>query len=184
MPNTLTPRLASRLKSLRHSNDWSLDELAAKSGISRATLSRLEQAKVSPTAEVLGKLCAAYALPISRLLMMVEDSFDALIPFDTQSEWDDPDTRFTRRTVSPPAGSLAGEVQECHLPPDTTITYDAPARPGLEHHLILLDGALTVTIEGRDHALTAGDCLRYQSFGDSQFCTNRDRGARYLLVLI
>ncbi len=184
MSDTLTNRLAIHLKTLRHASGWSLDQLAAKSGISRATLSRLEQAKVSPTTEALGKLCAAFGQPMSRLLMMVEDSFDALIPFDVQSESEDPETGFIRRSVSPRAGSLLGEVQECHLPPNTAITDDFSARPPQEHHLVMLDGALKVTMDSNSHALTAGDCLRYQSAGTCRFATSQDRGARYLLVLM
>lgn len=184
MPETLTTRLALQLKSLRHASGWSLDQLASKSGISRATLSRLEQAKVSPTAEVLGKLCTSYALPLSRLMTMVEDSFDVLVPFDEQSESEDSQTGFVRRTVSPSAGSLLGEILECHLPPDTSIIDGRTTRPSQEHHLVLLDGALEVTVEGESYDLTAGDCLRYHLSGSSQFATKKERGARYLLVLI
>jgi len=113
--NSLTSRLAGRLSALRRDQGWSLDHLAAQSGVSRATLSRLENASVSPTAEVLGKLCATYGLPMSRLLLMVEDGFAAHVPFAEQQEWQDPDTGFTRRSVSPPANQLRAEVLECHL---------------------------------------------------------------------
>lgn len=184
MTNTLTPRLAERLKDLRQSRHWSLDQLAANSGVSRATLSRMEKAKVSPTAEALGKLCAAYGVPMSRLLMMVEDGFAALIPFADQSEWNDPATGFSRRSVSPPTHALSGEVLECHLPMDSRISYDAPPKPGLEHHLIMLDGALTLTLDDATHQLTAGDCLRYRLFGASTFATPTKRGARYMLVMV
>lgn len=57
----LDARLARRLAELRTSRGWSLDALAARSGVSRATLSRLENAEVSPTAALLGKLCAPMA---------------------------------------------------------------------------------------------------------------------------
>ena len=53
-------RLAQRLRQLRGERSWSLEELATKSGVSRATLSRIENHEVSPTASVLGKLCAAF----------------------------------------------------------------------------------------------------------------------------
>jgi len=181
--NSLTSRLAGRLSALRRDQGWSLDHLAAQSGVSRATLSRLENASVSPTAEVLGKLCATYGLPMSRLLLMVEDGFAAHVPFAEQQEWQDPDTGFTRRSVSPPANQLRAEVLECHLPPDTQLSYDAPPVAGLEHHLILLDGALSLTLGDQTHALSAGDCLRYQLNGASRFQTPATRGARYMLVL-
>ena len=184
MPNTLSNRLANRLNELRRGRGWSLDYLAEHSRISRATLSRMEKGDVSPTADNLGRLCAVYDLPISRLLMMVEDSFDPKVPFERQTEWRDPETGFTRRAVSPPANGLNAEVLECHLPRGTVITYEVPPKSGQEHHLILMDGALTLTVDGTPHALNAGDCLRYHLSGPTRFETGASRGARYLLVLI
>ncbi len=184
MLDDLSNRLANRLNELRRSHGWSLDQLAEHSGISRATLSRMEKGDVSPTAETLGRLCAAFGLPMSRLLMMVEDSFDPRVPFERQPEWRDPETGFTRRSVSPPASGLSGEVLEGHLPPDAIITYDAPPKPGQEHHLIMLDGALKLTVDGVAHDLNGGDCLRYHLAGPTRFETTPARGARYLLVLI
>ncbi|MCB1365015.1 MAG: helix-turn-helix transcriptional regulator [Rhodobacteraceae bacterium] len=181
---TLTARLSGQLKALRHGNGWSLDDLAARSGVSRATLSRIENAGVSPTAEVLERLCAAFGLPVSRLLSMSEDSFAPHVPLGEQGEWHDPDTGLTRRSVSPPAPALAAQLHECHLPPDTRFAPQATALPGREHHLVLLDGALRATLADITHDLTAGDCLRHVGHGLSLLETGPHRGARYLLVAV
>jgi transcriptional regulator with XRE-family HTH domain len=180
---TIDQRIAQRLKSLRAERGWSLDELAGRSDVSRATLSRLENAEVSPTATVLGKLAAAHGLTISRLMHLVEDDFAPLVPRDAQPVWRDPATGFKRRSVSPPARTLAAEVLECTLEPGTRITYDEPPRRGLEHHLLLTEGRLDITVDGRAHALRPGDCLRYQLFGASTFATPPDAGAKYILVV-
>lgn len=181
---TIDDRIAQRLRDLRAERGWSLDALAARSGVSRATLSRLENAEVSATASVLGRLCAVYGLTISRLMHMVEDDFAPLVRRDAQPVWTDPETGFRRRSVSPPARTLAAEVLECDLAPGTRIAYDDAPKPGLEHHLVLLDGRLGVTVDGRSHELRAGDCLRYQLFGPSAFATPDDCGARYVLVVL
>src|SRR5882672_8001349 len=94
--------IAQRLKDLRAERGWSLDELARRSNVSRATLSRLENAEVSPTTSVLGKLCAAYGLTMSRLMHMVEDDFAPLIRRSMQPVWIDQSIGFRRRSVSPP----------------------------------------------------------------------------------
>jgi transcriptional regulator with XRE-family HTH domain len=177
-------RIARRLKALRAERGWSLDDLAKRSTVSRATLSRLENAEVSPTASVLGKLCAAYGLTMSRLMHMVEDGFAPLVRGDAQPVWIDPETGFRRRSVSPPARTLAGEALDCALEPNTRIAYDDTPRPGLEHHLILLEGRLGVTVDGRTHDLKPGDCLRYQLFGPSVFETPGECGARYMLFMV
>jgi transcriptional regulator with XRE-family HTH domain len=183
--NTSIDRLiAQRLKGLRAEHGWSLDELARRSNVSRATLSRLENAEVSPTASVLGKLCAAYGLTMSRLVHMVEDDFVPLIRRSTQTVWTDATIGFQRRSVSPPAQTLAAEVLECELEPSTRITYDRPPRSGLEHHLLLIEGQLEVSIAGQSYDLRPGDCLRYQLFGPSAFATPEQCGARYILFIL
>jgi transcriptional regulator with XRE-family HTH domain len=177
-------RIAERLRALRTERSWSLDELARRSGVSRATLSRLENAEVSATASVLGKLCAAYDLTMSRLMLMVEDDFARLVRRDAQPVWTDPRSGFRRRSISPPAQTLAGEAIEGALGPGAHITYDRPPRQGLEHHLLLIEGKLKVTVDGHCYDLRPGDCLRYQLFGPSAFATPRQSPARYLLFMV
>ena len=177
-------RIAQRLKDLRTERGWSLNELARRSAVSRATLSRLENAEVSPTASMLGKLCPAYGLTMSRLIRMVEEEFAPLIPRHAQAVWTDPETGFRRRSVSPPAQTLAGEALECELEPGTHIRYENSPRPGLEHHLILVEGRLDITVDGQTHALQPGDCLRYQLFGPSVFATPQTSRARYVLFVV
>src|SRR5689334_19349000 len=128
---SIDQRIALRLKTLRAERGWSLDELASRSGVSRATLSRLENAEVSPTASVLGKLCAAHGLTLSRLMHMVEGEFAPVVRRDAQPLWIDPASGYVRRSVSPPAQTLAGEALECELGAATCIDYDNPPRPGL-----------------------------------------------------
>jgi transcriptional regulator with XRE-family HTH domain len=177
-------RIAERLRGLRAERDWSLDELARRSGVSRATLSRLENGEVSPTASVLGKLCTAYGLTLSRLMHLVEGDFAPLVRRDSQAAWIDDVAGFRRRSVSPPAQTLGGEAIEGELKAGAHIAYDGPPRPGLEHHVILLDGRLAITVEGRRHDLMPGDCLRYQLFGPSEFATPTNSGARYILFMV
>ena len=181
---TIDRRIARRLRGLRGERGWSLDELAGRSGVSRATLSRVENAEVSPTASVLGKLCAAHGLTMSRLMYMVEDEFAPLVRRADQPVWIDPAHGFRRRSVSPPGQSLAGEAIEGEIAPGTRIAYPEPPRQGLEHHLLMLEGRLQVSVGGQTHDLGPGDCLRYQLFGPSAFVTPEDCAARYVIFLV
>ena len=180
---TVDNRIAARLRGLRHERSWSLDALAERSGVSRATLSRLENGDVSPTAAVLGRLCAAHGLTMSRLLAMVESDFVPLFANKAQPQWRDPETGYVRRSVSPPADTLNAEVLKCEIPPSTRIDYPDTPRPGLEHHLVMLEGGLAVTVDGEVYRLTAGDCLRYRLFGPSTLETDAET-AHYMLVIV
>lgn len=174
--------LSAHIRSIRMQRGLSLDDVASRSGVSRATLSRIENDDVSPTAETLGQLATAFAMPISQLIAPLEKGFQALVRREQQSVWKDEENGFLRRTVSPPSGRLAVELVEAELQPHQSIAYAAPAVPGHEHHLMLLAGALNVTVEQTVYDLRAGDCLRYQLFGPSRFETG-PLPARYIIAL-
>ena len=176
-------RLAERLRGLRRGRRWSLDELSARCGVSRASLSRIENGEVSPTASVLGRLAGAHGSTVSRLLADIEAEAPALVAHADQPEWVDPATGFRRRSVSPPALDFDCEVLLCELPAGASIDYPLPPRLGLEHHLYLEAGALELVIEGAVHHLRVGDCLRYKLMGASRFRALGRRPARYILVL-
>jgi glyoxylate utilization-related uncharacterized protein len=133
---------------------------------------------------VLGRLAAAYGLTISRLMHLVEDDFEPLIRAAAQPVWTDSSIGFRRRSVSPPAQTLAAEILECVLEPGAHVAYDRPPRAGLEHHLLMIAGQLEITVDGRTYDLRPGDCLRYQLFGRSAFATPAKSGARYILVVV
>lgn len=176
--------LAARLKELRLKQAWSLDQLSEQCNLSRATLSRIENGEVSPTAHALGRLCATYSLTLSRLMLMVETDDTPLLRRNDQPVWEDKKTGFVRRSLSPPSDTLMGEVLECTLAPGAKITYPQPPKPGLEHHLVLLSGDLSLEVEGTTYDLTPGDCLRYRLFGSSTFKAHKSRGAKYHLIIL
>lgn len=184
MSDTHARRLADQLKTLRRERDWPLHRLAELSGVSRATLSRIENAEVSPTTDVLARLCAVFDIRMSRLLSMVEAEFRPVIRCSEQAVWTDSQIGFTRRAVSPSSPTLSAEVLDCRLEPDTTVSYETPPAGGLEHHLVMQEGHLEVTVDGVSHALDPGDCLRYKLVGSNRFRTPEASGARYFLVLV
>lgn len=184
MEQNLDQRMAQRLKALRTEHQYSLDQLSQICGLSRATLSRLENGNVSPTAAALGKLCAVYKISLSRLMVLVEANYLPLNQQAAQEIWVDPETGFTRKIISPPNEALAAEMLEVYIPQGQTIEYAAPPRAGLEHHLYMLDGALSLTVDGIGYQLQKGDCLRYQLLAESQFKTDQAQAAKYILTII
>jgi len=175
-------KLATHLRNLREEHGMTLAVLAERSGLSRATLSRIENADVSPTAETLGQLAAVYALPISQLLSPLEKGFQPVLRRGEQSVWRDPGHEFVRRSVSPSNGQLSVELIEGELGPEQLITYATPATPGQEHHVYVLSGQMQITVEGNAHDLRPGDCLRYILFGETIFKTS-NASCRYVIAL-
>jgi transcriptional regulator with XRE-family HTH domain len=177
-------RLAGRLAELRLERGWSLEDLAARTGVSRSTLSRLERGEISPTAAMLGRLCAAYERTMSRLLAEVESEPAQLLRAREQPVWRDEETGFVRRTVSPPHAGLRGEVIEGTLRPGADIPYDKPPVTGLEHHVWVLAGVVEVSANGETHELRAGDCLRFRLWGPSRYRNPGGEPVRYVILVV
>ena len=103
-PN-IGPALAARIHLERTSREWSMDDLARRSGVSRAMISKIERDECSPTATVLGRLSGAFGISMSSLLANAEGEGRRLARFADQQVWQDPETQYTRRAVSPAAGA-------------------------------------------------------------------------------
>lgn len=176
-------QLAERLAALRMAAGWSLDELATRSGVSRATLSRLERGETSPTATLLSRLARAHGLPLSRLLAEAEALPVRLLRAADQPRWHDQHSGFERRMRCPPLAGFATEVIEAVLAPGAELVYDEPPVARLEHHLCLLDGQVRLTLQGQPFELAPGDSLSFRCQGRSIFANPGDRPARYLLAM-
>lgn len=183
-PGSVDARLAARLGELRTEHGWSLDELSRRSGVSRSTLSRLERGELSPTAALLGRLCAVYERTMSRLLMEVEAEPPMLVPAERQPVWRDETSGFVRRSVSPPHAGLRGEVIEGRLDAGAVVSYEDPPVAGLEQHLWVLEGALEITVQGTVHTVRTGDCLRFRLRGPSRFHCPGPGPVRYALLIV
>jgi len=179
----LEARLAQRLADLRAAAGLSLDQLAQQTGISRATLSRLERGETSPAAGLLNRLCAAYGLTLSRLLAEVESAPLRLLRAAEQGSWRDKSAGLTRHMRCPPLAGFATELLEIELAAGSGIDYELPPIRGLEHHLLMRAGRLRLTLEGQQHELRAGDTLSYKLFGASRYEALGATAARYLLAL-
>jgi transcriptional regulator with XRE-family HTH domain len=177
--------LAGNLRKERQARGWTLVELAARSGVSRAMLSKIERGEASPTAALLGRLSAAFGLTMSQLFAQIEDQSGGQVArAEHQPVWRDPETGFLRRSLSPPvSGPL--EMVWGEMPPGAEITYPAASRAFIaEQQLVVVSGELTVVLGGISHMLEAGDCLR---FGPPTDVTFRNPGAarcRYVIALL
>ena len=102
----LNQRIAARVSELRSAREFSLDELATKSGVSRSMISLIERGESSPTAVVLEKLAAGLGVTLASLFD--GPAAEAAMPPGPvsrradQPEWQDPESGYLRRNVSPP----------------------------------------------------------------------------------
>jgi len=174
--------IALRIRQERDARQWSLAELAERSGVSKAMISKIERGEASPTATILGRLSGAFGLQLSGLLAMAEQSSERLLRHDDQPVWTDPETGYVRRRLSPPNGGVL-ELLQVDLPPNARVSYPPDAFT-FQHQLMWVMKGSLVFQEGPDtHHLKAGDCLQ---LGPPQACTFANPGPRacsYVIAL-
>lgn len=56
-----------RIRDVRRNHGWTLDEMAAKTGVAKSTLSKIENEQVSPTFDIVQRLAAALRVELPQL---------------------------------------------------------------------------------------------------------------------
>jgi transcriptional regulator with XRE-family HTH domain len=181
----LARNLAATVHDARAAQDLSVAALAERSGVSRAMIAKIERAEVQPTAALLWKLSAALGLTLSELIAKAEASSDPhrrLARHADQPTWQDPDSGYVRRAVSPPAGGPL-ELVEVELPPHTDIPVGAETYTFIHQQIWVLNGHLRFREGDEVHELGAGDCLQLGEPADCAFVNPTRRPCRYLVAL-
>jgi transcriptional regulator with XRE-family HTH domain len=178
-----TPAIARRLRTERAARGWTLDELASRSGVSKAMISKIERGEASPTAALLGRLSGALGLTLSTLLARAEGHGGRLVRAEDQPRWKDPETGYVRRQVSPPS-DLPMELTAIGLPVGASVSFPAAAYDFIRQLIWVLDGKLTF-VEGEvTHRLGPGDCLELGPPADCTFRNEGDTLCAYLVAVL
>ena len=182
-PSSVETTLANRLRCEREARDWTLADLAARSGISRAMLSKIERQEASPTAALLGRLSAALGLTLSQLFARPEEA-SRISRADRQPVWRDPETGFQRRSLTPP-GDAALELVWGELPAQACIPYPASSYSVIaDQQLVVIDGLLTIRHGASIFEIGPGDCLRFGPPEDVTFENPGPGPCRYIVSIL
>ena len=175
--------LATRLRTEREARGWSIGGLAARSGVSRAMISKVERNEASPTAALLGRLSGAFGLTLSTLLARSETDATGdgrVARAAEQVRWTDLATGYVRRAISPP-GAMP-ELVQVDLPPGACIDYPKSAFTFLRGQCVwVLSGVLEFNEGALAHRLRRGDCL---TLGPPSDCSFANPSATMLCVYL
>jgi len=181
MPTRLAASIAETVHGARAARGLTVSALAARSGVSRAMIAKIERGEAQPTAVLLGRLSAALGMTLSELVARAEGSGGRLTRRADQPTWTDPDTGYVRRAVSPAGSAL--ELVEVELPPGTRVSFAADTYAFIQQQIWLLDGGLLFREGDVEHELRAGDCLQLGPPAHCTFHNPTRKPTRYLVVL-
>ena len=180
--------ISTKLKTLRKKQNLTLDALAERSGISRSMISLIEREQSSPTATVLNKLADALGTSLPKLL---SDSSEETISetqcvssIENQKTWQDPESGYIRRQLTPRNATSTVELTEIIFPPQKSVTFENMLRNIEIHQQVwIISGEIEISDDDSTWCLKEGDCLAFQQKEHTTFFNPNNTEARYLIAL-
>jgi transcriptional regulator with XRE-family HTH domain len=178
----LARRVAENLKEQRKRRELSLDQMARMTGVSRAALSQIETRKTNPTIGVLWKIASGLGIPFHDLIGESSLAVSLLRREETQV-LRSLDRKFESRPLVPSAGIPQIEMYELTLAARARHASE-PHGPGTRELVVVLSGALRMTVGDRTEELSAGDSIVFNADVKHVYENVGSAEARYHDVII
>ncbi|OLP03643.1 XRE family transcriptional regulator [Mycolicibacterium porcinum] len=178
----LAAAIGARVKQERTARGWTLDQLAAAASVSRRMVISVEHGEVNPSVGTLLRLSDALGVGLPALV-------------------EPPETRPIKVTRAGAGAELwtgksggRGVLVAGTTPPDVVELWDWSLGPGDRHaseahaagteELIhVLEGAITVEVDGQEISLTTGDAVSFPGDVDHAYANPHDIPARFALAV-
>src|SRR6476620_5909793 len=154
--------IGRRIRALRDAMELSLRDLADRSGVSAPMLSQVERGETSPTLAVAARIASGLDLSLSQLLRLDEAGHVVIVRRGRG--------RRRRRgghaveELTPPLPGQRADVSRHRLEPGAATggAGDPPIHePGSRETALMLEGAVTLVIDGAEHGLRMGDSVTF-----------------------
>jgi XRE family transcriptional regulator, regulator of sulfur utilization len=155
-------RVADGLKRFRKARGLSLDDLATKSGVSRAALSQIEGTRTNPTLSVLWKVAVGLDVPFHELLGTTEDAGAKVLRAGDSPPLKSGDGRMESRLLSPGGSSPDLEIYELRFLPKA-VHRSEPHGRGTMETLVVMTGALRLQVQDSEYELLPGDTIFFKA---------------------
>jgi transcriptional regulator with XRE-family HTH domain len=178
--------LGQRIKALRAERELQQRQLAEKAGLTPSMVSQIESGRLTPSLHTLGKIAAAFGVPIATLFdgqplgsVHVSRKKDyPMVSFDGSSE----------RWAVLGAGLFQGKVRAVVSTLDAKssgmMTDKVVIKPGQMKLFYVLEGKVALRYNGERHALEAGDSALLDGGAPHGWENLGTRRARALWVIL
>jgi transcriptional regulator with XRE-family HTH domain len=172
--------IGRNLRRLRASRGWSLDLLAARSGVSRGMVIQIEQARTNPSVATLVRISDALGVSVAQLVDVADSPAVRVVrAADVVPLW--------RSELGGVGTLLVGtnappvlELWEWRMVPGDH--HDAEAHvAGTTELLYILEGDLALTVEDAVHELAAGDAVVFRADRPHVYATAGPAAVRFLM---
>jgi transcriptional regulator with XRE-family HTH domain len=176
-------RLGGRIRALRRDRGLTLEDLAGRSGVSRAMISKLERGEKNPTLVVAAKVAEGLGVSLSRLVGVEERKKVVVVPRERRMVVRDPQTGFERQLLSPSVEGRGIEFMRNVLPGGSTSGEFPPRRRRVEEYVAVERGRLRAVVGDQEYLLEEGDALYFEADVPHRFDNAGEGECSYYLVV-
>lgn len=170
--------IGPKIRQLRRQKDFSLQQLAERSGVSAATIHKIERNGMVPTITTLMKIAGALNRSVAYFVEEQEEAKPVVFtaagerrPVYTSKEG------LELRGISGPYGLffMAGAIAT--VEPGAVSGPKPMEHPG-EELVLMLSGTLTFEIEGEEYVLNCGEALHFRTDRSHRWANSSDQPAQ------
>lgn len=178
---SVAARLAARVRARRGHRRWTLDELAARSTLSRRLLVQIEQGEANPSLATLLKLAAALGITLTELVAdePQSDPVAVVAGQDAMTLWSTPAGSTARLLVS--HGAI--ELWSWTLAPGDRRDSEAH-RPGSVELLAVNTGTVALDVGHHRAVVAAGDSAWFDATRPHSYANQETTLATFALVVL
>ena len=153
--------VGQEIKRLRKLREWTLEQLASRSGVSAGLLSQVERGHGNPSFNTLVQVAHALGIPVARLVAG-EQMASPVVRRERRRRLDLGDDALVLAEMLTPRLDSALEAIRIVTEPGYS-TKDTPFVHDGEEFGIVLEGTHAVNVGGTHYVLRAGDSISYSS---------------------
>ena len=180
---TIPEGIAANVRRHRVRRGWTLDLLAGRSGVSRGMLIQIEQARTNPSVGTLVRIAEAFGMTLAQLVDVTVEEPVRLVPAaDAVTVWTLPGS--ASRAVLQVGTETAPRVELWQWTLEPGDAHGSDAHPaGTTEMLNVLDGELTLDVDGASYVLSAGDSVTFRADCRHRYANRSEDRLRFVMVV-
>jgi transcriptional regulator with XRE-family HTH domain len=183
-PHDVNAAVGRNVRSQRTRLAWTLEDLATRSGVSKGMLSQVEQARTNPSVATICRLATALGVSIASLVEAPEvPSARVVRAKEAVTLWTGGHKGSAARLLVGSGTTQQVELWDVRMVPGDG--YGSEGHPsGTRELLLVIDGELTLELDGVPHQIGAGDAIAFVADRPHAYRNRGDAPLRYALSVI
>lgn len=172
--------IAANLKKFRAERNLSLSRLAELSGISKVMLSQIEKGEANPTVNTVWKIAGGLNIPYSALFEQTKGTIEVVTRDRTVAQSDDGGSY---RMYCYFAGTPSRNFEWFQTEIEAGSSHTSMGHPAKSmEYLMLLEGELELTVEGRQYVLHKDDAIEFTADNEHTYKnTGKDKAVALVM---